>query len=61
MSKQYFQDYVRLVNRIHLVEMIDDHRRQKSVAFRASLVSNPFSSRESVCKKDFDNVFGEDA
>lgn len=42
MASKHFLDYVANINRIHLVELIEDcsldHRRR---AFRASLIENP--------------------
>lgn len=42
MGSEFFRSYVDNINRVHLIEMIEKHRRQsRGNTFRASLIVNP--------------------
>jgi hypothetical protein len=44
MGSHYFRDYVAMINRIHLVELVDAHAmKSQRPAFRASLIVNPLT------------------
>jgi len=52
MGSAHFRNYVSMINRIHLVELIEVHTAQRTQPkFRASLVVNPLTGVPYPCQQ----------